>query len=108
MQIMMPLMMAFITVTLPSGLGIYFLVSGIIAMVIQYFVYGWGGLFAKAPAPAAGTKKDVKSENVTGTTKDVESESETEGAKSGGGGLGGLLSRFKPKPTDKKKSDKTD
>jgi len=108
MQIMMPLMMAFITVTLPSGLGIYFLVSGIIAMVIQYFVYGWGGLFAKAPAQQAGSKKDGKSEKVKATTRDVESESATEGAKSEGFGLGGLLSRFKPKQTDKKKSDKID
>jgi membrane protein insertase Oxa1/YidC/SpoIIIJ len=95
-------------VTLPSGLGIYFLVSGIIAMVIQYFVYGWGGLFAKAPASEAGQKKDGKSEKVKATAKGAESESEAEGAKSGGVGLGGLLSRFKPKQADKKKSDKTD
>lgn len=108
MQIMMPLMMAFITLTLPSGLGIYFLVSGIIAMVIQYFVYGWGGLFAKAPAPEAGMKKDGKSEKVKAPAKGAESESAAEGAKSEGFGLGGLLTRFKPKQADKKKSDKTD
>jgi YidC/Oxa1 family membrane protein insertase len=108
MQIMMPLMMAFITFTLPSGLGLYFLLSGIIAMVIQYFIYGWGGLFAKAPAPEAATKKDGKPEKVKATTKDAESESGTEAAKGGGSGVGGLLSRFKPKQTDKKKSDKAD
>ena len=82
MQIMMPLMMAFFAFTMPSGIGLYYLMTTIILIVIQYFIYGWGGLFAKAPAP--------------------------EGAKSGGFGLGGLLSRFKPKQTDKKKSDKTD
>ncbi|MCX5991419.1 MAG: YidC/Oxa1 family membrane protein insertase [Chloroflexi bacterium] len=108
MQIMMPLMMAFMTITFPAGLGLYFLVTSLVMMVIQYFVYGWGGLFAKAPAPAAGTKKDGKSEKVKGTTRDVESESETEGAKSGGGGLGGLLSRARARQADKKKSDKTD
>ena len=108
MQIMMPLMMAFITFSMPSGLGIYFVVSGIITMVIQYFIYGWGNLFAKAPAPEAGTKKDGKSEKVKASAKGAESESATEGAKSEGFGLGGLLSRFKPKQTDKKKGDKTD
>lgn len=108
MQIMMPLMMAFLSFTMPAGLGLYFLMTTIVMIVIQYFIYGWGGLFAKAPVPQAGTKKDGKSEKVKATTKDLESESATEGAKSEGFGLGGLLSRFKPKQTDKKKSDKTD
>ncbi len=107
MQIMMPLMMAFITFTLPSGLGIYFLVSGIISMVIQYFIYGWGNLFAKAAAPEAGTKKAGKPDKAKAETKDAESVSDTEGTKRGGFGLGGLLDRFKPKQTGKK-SDKTD
>jgi YidC/Oxa1 family membrane protein insertase len=108
MQIMMPLMMAFMTITFPAGLGLYFLATSIVMMVTQYFIFGWGGLFAKAPAPEAGTKKDGKSEKVKATAKGAESESATEGAKSEGFGLGGLLSRFKPKQTDKKKSDKTD
>ena len=109
MQIMMPLMMAFFAFTMPSGIGLYYLMTTIILIVIQYFIYGWGGLFAKAPAPEAGAKKDGKSEKVKATAKSADSESATEGAKSGGFGLGGLLSRFKPKQTDKKKkSDKTD
>ena len=108
MQIMMPLMMAFFAFTMPSGLGLYYLMTTIILIVIQYFVYGWGGLFAKAPAPEAGAKKDGKSEKVKGAAKGAESESATEGARSGAVGLGGLLSRFKPKQTDKKKSGKTD
>ncbi len=53
MQIMMPLMFAFITLTLPSGLGIYFVVSGIASIVIQYFIFGWGNLFTRAPAKEA-------------------------------------------------------
>ncbi len=47
MQIMMPLMFAFITFTLPSGLGLYFVVTNIVGIVIQYFVYGWGNLFPR-------------------------------------------------------------
>ena len=108
MQIMMPLMMAFMTITFPAGLGLYFMMTSLVMVVIQYFIFGWGGLFAKAPAPEAGAKKDGKSEKVKATAKSADSESATEGAKSGGFGLGGLLSRFKPKQTAKKKNDKTD
>jgi YidC/Oxa1 family membrane protein insertase len=109
MQIMMPLMMAFMTITFPAGLGLYFLVTSLVMMVIQYFIFGWGGLFAKTPAPEAGVKKDGKSEKAKATAKSAESESATEGARSGGSGLGGLLSRLKPKGTDnKKKSGKAD
>ncbi len=56
MQIMMPLMFGFITFTLPSGLGLYFLFSAVVSIVIQGFVYGWKNPFAKAEnsvAPAA-------------------------------------------------------
>ena len=52
MQVMMPLMFAFITLTLPSGLGLYFFISGVASIVIQYFIYGWGNLFKRAMAPA--------------------------------------------------------
>jgi YidC/Oxa1 family membrane protein insertase len=108
MQIMMPLLMAFMTITFPAGLGLYFLMTSIVMIVTQYFIFGWGGLFAKAPAPESAAKKDAKSERVKATTRGGESESATGSAKSGGSGLGGLLSRLKPKQTDKKKSDKAD
>ncbi|MFC2017852.1 YidC/Oxa1 family membrane protein insertase [Chloroflexota bacterium] len=44
MQIMMPLMFGFITFTLPSGLGLYFLVTSVISIVTQYRIYGWSNL----------------------------------------------------------------
>lgn len=44
MQLMMPLMFGFITFTLPAGLGIYFVVTSVFSIVVQYFIYGWGGL----------------------------------------------------------------
>jgi hypothetical protein len=76
-------------------------------MVIQYFIYGWGGLFAKkVPVPETGTKKDGKSDKVKATAKDAESA--TEGTKSQESGLGGLLSRARARQANKKKSDKTD
>lgn len=50
MQIMMPLMFGFITMTLPAGLGLYFFISGVASIIIEYFVYGWGNLLKRAPA----------------------------------------------------------
>ena len=44
MQWMMPLMFGFMTLQFASGLAVYWFVSNIISMAIQYFVTGWGGL----------------------------------------------------------------
>jgi len=41
---MMPLMFAFFSLSFPSGLALYWLVSNVISIVMQYFVTGWGGL----------------------------------------------------------------
>jgi YidC/Oxa1 family membrane protein insertase len=57
MGVMMPLMMGFFTINFPSGLALYWLVSNIYSIVIQYFVTGSGSLrlpfIELAPAPAA-------------------------------------------------------
>ena len=44
MQWMMPMMFGFFTISFSSGLALYWLVSNIISIVIQYFVTGWGSL----------------------------------------------------------------
>ena len=50
MTLMMPLMFGFITLTLPSGLGLYWAVSNVIGIVTQYFVTGgWGYLKFQSP-----------------------------------------------------------
>ena len=41
---MLPLMFAFLTLTFPSGLALYWVTSNVITIVMQYFVTGWGGL----------------------------------------------------------------
>jgi YidC/Oxa1 family membrane protein insertase len=41
---MMPIMFAVLTISFPSGLALYWVVSNIISIVMQYFVTGWGGL----------------------------------------------------------------
>jgi YidC/Oxa1 family membrane protein insertase len=44
MMLFMPIMFAWITLGLPSGLTLYWTVSNILSMIQQYFVTGWGGL----------------------------------------------------------------
>jgi YidC/Oxa1 family membrane protein insertase len=55
---MMPLLFAFISINFPSGLALFWIVSSIMRIVIQYFVTGWGGLrLAKATKGQAVVKK---------------------------------------------------
>jgi YidC/Oxa1 family membrane protein insertase len=44
MQVMMPIMFGFISISVPSGLALYWVVNAIIRVVMQYFFSGWGGL----------------------------------------------------------------
>ena len=57
MMFFMPIMFAWITLGLPSGLTLYWTVSNVLGMIQQYFITGWGGLvdwfsFLNRPAPA--------------------------------------------------------
>lgn len=55
MMMFMPIMFAYITLGLPSGLTLYWSVSNLLSMVQQYFITGWGGLgdwFAFLSKPA--------------------------------------------------------
>ncbi len=52
---MMPLMFAFLSLSFPSGLALYWVASNVISIVIQYFVAGWGGL-----APARATRQPTR------------------------------------------------
>jgi len=56
---MMPLMFAFLTLQFPSGLALYWVISNIITIGIQYYVVGgWGGLTtAKAAKPRGRATK---------------------------------------------------
>ncbi len=100
MGIMMPIFMAFITVTLPSGLGVYFLMTSIIMIVVQYFIYGFKNVFAKAPAPEAPPAKEAKSEKPKGAGKRTEPALPPAAAKEEKKGWRGLVDRLKPQKTD--------
>jgi hypothetical protein len=41
---MMPLLFGFLTLSYPSGLALYWVISNIIGIIMQYYVTGWGGL----------------------------------------------------------------
>lgn len=57
MQTMMPLMFGFMTLQFASGLALYWVISNLIGIALQYTVTGWGSLLTPAPAPAAATSK---------------------------------------------------
>jgi YidC/Oxa1 family membrane protein insertase len=62
---MLPLMLMFITLNLPSGVGVYWVISTVFSLFASYYVYGrrvlsWRQLLPvplEAPAPAASGKR---------------------------------------------------
>ncbi|MGQ9517848.1 MAG: YidC/Oxa1 family membrane protein insertase [Anaerolineae bacterium] len=77
MQVMFPLMLGFFSLQFPSGLALYFVVSNIVGIVIQYFTPGWVGVsFGKKGAlpakPAAGTSKGLTSSSTAPAANEAE------------------------------------
>ncbi len=67
MQVMMPLMFVFLSMSFPSGLALYWITSNTIRIAMQYFFSGWGGLsksfkglFNMLPARKSQTSKSRK------------------------------------------------
>ena len=57
----MPLMFGLFALTFPSGLALYWAVSNVITIVIQYYMTGWGALApAAAKTPAGRDKKYMR------------------------------------------------
>jgi YidC/Oxa1 family membrane protein insertase len=57
---LMPVMFAFLTLSFPSGLAIYWVASNVIRIGIQYSVTGWGGLAKLLPRKPTATDKEYK------------------------------------------------
>jgi len=53
-------MFGVITMTVPSGLALYWLFSNIISIVIQYFIFGWGGLISKASVEGSPDQNSIE------------------------------------------------
>ena len=77
---LMPLMIAFFSFTLPSGLSLYWIASNVIGIGIQYFITGWQPIFplfpkaepapVEAPAAASGGRDRYEdSEEVDGDAR---------------------------------------
>ncbi|MBE0480471.1 MAG: membrane protein insertase YidC [Dehalococcoidia bacterium] len=87
---MMPLMFGFFALTFPSGLSLYWILSNIISIVLQYRVTGWGTLSVPeplkklfrqgAPAPAgnpAGAARGAHTAELQNPSVSVEGEEES-------------------------------
>lgn len=69
---MMPFMFGFFTLSLPAGLPLYWLVSNLIGVVIQYFVAGWGGLIPSRAEPVVVAAGDGAVEGGSSSPPDEE------------------------------------
>jgi YidC/Oxa1 family membrane protein insertase len=73
---MMPLMFAWFTLTVPSGLGLYWCATNIIGVTLQYFYMRpagqtWREVFLPAPAPARRVAPATQAENKEGVEEPV-------------------------------------
>jgi YidC/Oxa1 family membrane protein insertase len=81
---MMPLMFTYFAISFPSGLALYWTVSGIIGIVLQYVYFGSGGLtwrnlFSLQPVPAPKTAATLsKPAGVKNEPNEEEEEEEVE------------------------------
>ncbi|MFP3974713.1 MAG: YidC/Oxa1 family membrane protein insertase [Dehalococcoidia bacterium] len=71
MQWLMPIMIGFIFIYLPSGLALYIVVMNIFRMIVQYFVMGnWGGLASFLPSRATAGSTDPGTGELDGEKQD--------------------------------------
>jgi YidC/Oxa1 family membrane protein insertase len=54
----MPIFFAYLTLSFPSGLAIFWVTSNVFRIGLQYFIGGWGGLIKQEPAKPKG--RDAK------------------------------------------------
>jgi YidC/Oxa1 family membrane protein insertase len=86
MNFMMPLLFGWITLTLPSGLGLYYALSNIIGMVLQYWYVGGGpfnwkalvGLSQDPVLPKAREARQKQRERFSKLGRDAGEEEEVE------------------------------
>jgi len=57
---LMPIMFAFLTLSFPSGLALFWVTSNVVRIGIQYSATGWGGLIKSAPKKPTGQEEKYK------------------------------------------------
>jgi len=57
---MMPIIFAMITLSVPSGLALFWMTSSVIRVIIQYFISGWGGLVSARATKQVSRDKRYK------------------------------------------------
>ncbi len=71
---MMPLMFGFWTLNVPAGLGLYWLVSNVSGVVLQYFYMGrqvnWKSMLQFGPAPAPVPAAKIRAERLDTTSEE--------------------------------------
>jgi YidC/Oxa1 family membrane protein insertase len=112
MNFMMPLFFGYITLTLPSGLGLYYALSNIIGMVMQYAYVGGGplnwralvGLSQDAVLPRALEVRNAQTERYSKLGRGEANDDDEEGPEAG---AGVPAKRKKPSPSDESISNST-
>ena len=66
---MMPMMFTFLSLSFPSGLALYWVMSNAISIVMQYFISGWGAL---APGTATGVRLTARDKKYKSRISQVE------------------------------------
>jgi YidC/Oxa1 family membrane protein insertase len=56
----MPIMFAWLTLSFPSGLALFWVTSNLFRIGVQYWIGGWGGLVKSAPKKETGRDKKYK------------------------------------------------
>jgi YidC/Oxa1 family membrane protein insertase len=56
----MPIMFAWLTLSFPSGLALFWVTSNLFRIGVQYWIGGWGGLVKSAPKKDTGRDKKYK------------------------------------------------
>jgi YidC/Oxa1 family membrane protein insertase len=95
---MMPMMFAFLALSFPSGLSLYWVTSSVARIVLQYRVTGWGGLRRQTPKQTEADKKYLKfqEEAQRKSTDEIGADIVIEGDKTGSSALTPDKSRYQP------------
>ena len=69
---MIPVFLGFFSLQWPSGLPLYWIVSNIIGVGIQYFITGWGPLFPLIPRSASASSQPTQSAEKDPASEEIE------------------------------------